>query len=75
MEGGGKLKMSKSLSLNAVEMYYIFFLTRTLYIANTVPRLLSPSFEAQTGFATDTLKTLLKVRGREALTSPNTSVL
>lgn len=75
IEGRGKLKMPKSLSLNAVEIDYIFFLTHTLYIANTVPSLLFPSFEPQTGFPTDTLKTLLKVRGREALTSPNTSVL
>lgn len=70
--------MPKSLPLNAVE---IDFITHTLYIANTIPILLFSSFEPQAEFPTDRLKTLdfveslLKARGREALTSPNTSVL
>lgn len=51
IEGGGKLKMAKSLPLNAVEIDALFFLTHTLYIANTVSSLLFPSFEPQTGFS------------------------
>lgn len=62
--------MPKSISLNAAEIDCLFCLTHTLYIANTLSSLLSPSFEPQMRVLAGRLNALLKVRDTEAITLP-----
>lgn len=60
--------MPKSISLNAAEIDCLFCLTHTLYIANTLSSLLSPSFEPKMRVLAGRLNALLKVRDTEAIT-------